>query len=83
MKKYAESFLLSEIKVNFKTELGIRTFKNCVELGNLKHKQSMRKIFSRWHHNIFPKGTMKNLVENTLQNSILSRRRIITLNQMI
>ena len=69
--------------MNYKTELGIRTFRNCVELGNFKHKQSMRKIFYRWHHNIFPKNTLKNLVEDSLEIDVKSRRKIITLNKMI
>ena len=43
----------------------------------------MRKLFNKWHHNIFPKNNLTNLVENALVNDIQSRKKIITLNKMI
>ena len=51
-----------EVKIGYKTELGIKIFKNCLELGSLKHKLSTKKLFYRWHHNIFVKDTLANLV---------------------
>lgn len=82
LREYGEHFLRGQLKMKYKTELGIKIFKNCLELGSLKHKLSTRKLFYKWHHNVFPKYILTNLVENALVQNIDSKRKILILNTM-
>lgn len=65
-----------------KTALGIKTFRNCLEIGNLKHKLSTRKLFYRWHHNVFPKSIYQNLVEEATKINLESLQKLVVLNKM-
>ena len=72
MKDYAETFLRDEIKVLYKTSLGIKIFQSCLELANQKHKHSTKKLFYKWHHNVFPKAPLCNLAEEALRLEVES-----------
>ena len=68
--------------IGLKTGLGIKIFKNCLDLGTMKHRQSTRKLFYKWHNNIFPKSTLNNLAENAARIDIETQRKIGILNKM-
>lgn len=63
--------------------LGIKIFKNCLELGNLKHKISTRRLFYQWHHNVFPKENLRNLVQEATKINIQSLQKLSILNKMV
>lgn len=54
-----------------------------MKIANLKHKISTRKIFYQWHHNVFPKSTLQNLVQNATLNDLESFKKLKILNRMV
>jgi len=82
MNNYRETLIRGETKELRVVKLGVKTFRNCLNLSTIKMKENMRKMFRLWHNNAFAKYVLKDITERALQVHEESRIIIKTLGAM-